>query len=796
MVDADGERRAIALFQEMLDVPEAERDAWLAARIGDDARLASRIAAMREADRWATLRTGAARTTLEEETPPERIGAYRIVELIGRGGMGSVYRGERATGDFAHVAAIKVIKPGLLSESLIERFQRERQTLAGLSHPNIAQLYDGGETETGSPYIVMELVDGLPLLQFADERALSRRARLDLFTQICAAVAFAHRNLVVHRDLTPSNVLVTRDGQAKLIDFGIAKPADVEEDNEGVSAAASIASLSLTPGYAAPERMTGARATTTTDVYSLGKVLARLVPPADDDRELRAIVAKATAHDPHDRYPTAEALAADIAALQDGRAVAAVGGGKRYRMGKFVARYRVAVGAAALAVTALVVALVLTISAYGRAEAAREAEAARFAEVRRLANYLLFDLNDRLARTVGNTAARANLADQAQGYLSSLARSPGVAPQIRYEAAIGLIKLARIQGVPSEPNLGEGDRASANLATAARLLTGLAGAPGVAPAPPLAEAYALQSVIFLHSRGEPVRAKALLERAQATLARTPPGTNDSTWIAARRTVRKAELEHADMGDHADQLPALADALERDIARWPPALRNSYAARLDRGYTAHYRAIAQSITGDAKASVPLFLAAEQEFDALLRERPNDPATLYMRSYTALNGFAAASQAGQENVSGRLIRAARDSVDRVLALEPNDDAVQALAANIKEGLSQDLRDNDRYAEAIALQREVVASRRRSVARKPTGRNGGGLGLSLSILGVIGKDAGDRALACDSWREAEARFAALDKRKELLGFFAGFLPGLRANLKRCAAGEPASAFGPLRS
>lgn len=150
MGDADQERRVLALFEALLDVPEDARDAWIAAAAGDDAQLAARLQAMRDADRLARLRTGGASDGMDEERPPEQVGAYRVTSLIGHGGMGSVYRGERISGGFDHVVAVKLIKPGLLSEALIERFRRERQLLASLTHPNIARLYDGGETAGGS----------------------------------------------------------------------------------------------------------------------------------------------------------------------------------------------------------------------------------------------------------------------------------------------------------------------------------------------------------------------------------------------------------------------------------------------------------------------------------------------------------------------------------------------------------------------------------------------------------------------------------------------------------------------
>ncbi len=191
---------------------------------------------------------------------------------------------------------------------------------------------------------------------------------------------------------------------------------------------------------------------------------------------------------------------------------------------------------------------------------------------------------------------------------------------------------------------------------------------------------------------------------------------------------------------------------------------------------------------------MFLETERRVADLVRERPKDPLVLYA-AYSALIGFGTASQVGQEDVSGRLIRAAKSSIDQLLKLEANDDAVQTLAANIKDGLSQDLRDRDHFAEAVAMQREVVEGRRESARETPAGNAPAGLGFSLAILGVIGKNAGDRALVCSGRKESEAVFGALDRKKRLVGFYASFLPKLRANLKRCDAGDPASHFKPLR-
>lgn len=401
MDDLERERRALALFEALVDIPSPDRDAWISEHIVGDTALEARVRALMAADERANMRTAGAWFAADDEdgTLPDRIAAYRITARIGQGGMGSVYRGERDSGDFAHVVAIKVIKPGLLSDALGERFRSERQTLAQLSHPNIAQLFDGGELPDGAPYIVMEYVDGLSLQNWVEQEKPDRAARLRLFSAICSAIGFAHRSLIVHRDITPSNVLVTRDGAVKLIDFGIAKAPDVP-DTAMPSGSASVASLSLTPGYAAPERMTSASVSTAADIFSLGKLLRWLVPQRD--AELDAVIARATAAEPNDRYPTAEALAEDVAAWAEGRPVSAMDGGRGYVLRKFVARNRWPMGAAVLALVLLIGTLVYALIARAEAEA-------RFNETRGIAKALLFDVFDTVSKVPGSTEARHQL---------------------------------------------------------------------------------------------------------------------------------------------------------------------------------------------------------------------------------------------------------------------------------------------------------------------------------------------------------------------------------------------------
>src|SRR5690606_31971710 len=209
------------------------------------------------------------------ERSPERIGAYRIVREIGRGGMGQVLLAERADGQFEQRVAIKLLKRGMDSDAIHARFLRERRILAALEHPNVARLIDGGVADDGRPYFVMEYVEGLPITRYADEHRLDVDARLRLFSTVCTAIEHAHRNLVVHRDLKPANILVTAAGDAKLLDFGIAKALAPHDPDTATQP--ELGGRLLTPGYAAPEQFRGGAITTATDVYGAGGVLYELL---------------------------------------------------------------------------------------------------------------------------------------------------------------------------------------------------------------------------------------------------------------------------------------------------------------------------------------------------------------------------------------------------------------------------------------------------------------------------------------------------------------------------------------
>jgi serine/threonine-protein kinase len=440
-LDPDTWRRVEAVLDKALDREPGDRAAFLDATCGDDAALRARVERLltadaeagdfleRSADDFAATLIGAAEgaAPVDDALPPgTMIPPYRILEQIGRGGMGAVYLAERADGQFEQRVALKLIRPGMDTGAVRARFLQERQILAGLQHRNIARLLDGGLAPDGRPFFALEHVDGRPITTFADEERLTVDERIDLFVRVCAAVAYAQRHLVVHRDIKPSNVLVTAERDVKLLDFGIAKI--FAEDSDAEAGLTRDGARMLTPEYAAPEQLRGEPVTTATDVYALGCVLYELLSghhpfaaagalPGDLERailrgesrrlpqaaagegeaarrrrttpaalrrrlsgDLANIVEMALATGPERRYATAEALREDLERHRSGRPVAARPSSLGYRARKYLARNRMGVAAAAAVVVALAAGLVATTWQARRAEreAARAFQARDF----------------------------------------------------------------------------------------------------------------------------------------------------------------------------------------------------------------------------------------------------------------------------------------------------------------------------------------------------------------------------------------------------------------------------------
>lgn len=400
--DPQTEGAVLDWFERALEQPVEQRATWLAAQgLPDALRLRVQRLLQTESSLGGFLEDGA--SAPEPEGFPaigEQVGNYQLLSRLDGGGMGVVYRARRADGSYQQDVAVKLIRPLHLMAApefrrqMLARFEQERILLARLEHPNIARILDGGRTASGLPWLAMEFVDGVPLTDYCERHALDLHARLQLFLKVCAGVQEAHSHLVVHRDLKPDNILVTRDGQPKLLDFGIART--LGDDAGGDPGATQL--TAMTPAYASPEHVRRQPLTTASDVYSLGVLLYQLIAgerpyrldglsPAEAERaicdgdpaslrsvlqrsarddparsaravqltdDLQHVVAKAMHKEAARRYPTAQSLAADIERWLQGRPVLAHPDSAGYRLGKFVGRHRLGVAAAAIALFAVV----------------------------------------------------------------------------------------------------------------------------------------------------------------------------------------------------------------------------------------------------------------------------------------------------------------------------------------------------------------------------------------------------------------------------------------------------------
>jgi tetratricopeptide (TPR) repeat protein/predicted Ser/Thr protein kinase len=470
--------RVATIFHEVVDLCPEARAQYFAEHRMDDAMRA-------ELDELLSFDSGtstflgrdvsiaASQLLTELEPRVSRCGPYRLLNVVGRGGMGTVYLAERADGEVTQRVAVKLLTFGAVDPQR-ERFLQERQILASLAHPNIARMLDAGRIDDGQPFLAMEFIDGKPIDVFA--ATLDVRQKITLFVKTCAAVAYLHRNLVVHRDLKPSNILVTAEGEPKLLDFGIAKMLTAATD-------ATVTGMRmLTPDYASPEQVEGRQLSTATDIYSLGAVLYRLLtgktPHEFPERtpeaigmvlcsrevtrpskwmpslkgDLESILLKALRKDPLERYATVEQFAEDLQAYLESRTVKARSGNAWYHTRKFVRRNRVLLGAAAIVIASLVTGL--CVANRQRAVAQR-----RFEDVRRLAHIFVFDLNDEVARIEGSTKARELMVRTGLQYLDNLAGNSGEDLELQRELAAAYMKIGDAQGFPTRPSLGRVDDA-------------------------------------------------------------------------------------------------------------------------------------------------------------------------------------------------------------------------------------------------------------------------------------------------------------------------------------------------
>ena len=747
-----GERweRLQALFHAAVQQPGSERAKFLdAACQGDQAfrEQIDRLLAAHERSAGIIEHSAVASLgTWPDQNEPSaigrRFGAYRAVGELGRGGMGAVYLGGRADGLFEQQVAIKLIKRGMDTAQVVARFRAERQILASLEHPNIARLLDGGTTEDGQPFFVMEYIDGQPIDAYADAHALSVSQRLELFLQVAGAVSYAHQHLIVHRDIKPLNILVTADSVPKLLDFGIAKVLHAE----GEDAAATVTGWRpLTPEYASPEQVEGHHATTVSDVYSLGVVLYELLtgrspyrmkhrtpqdiaaavctteperpstavsgigdhlpgrPGVTADRaaatssgsterlrrrlrgDLDTIVLTALRKEPQRRYQSVEQLAGDIRRHLDGLPVRARADTFRYRAGKFVRRHRMPLAAASLVALALIGGTAATVREARHARAAQARAERRFTDVRKLANALLFDYHDAIKDLRGATPVRERLVRDALSYLDGLAREQADDPSLQRELASAYRRVGDVQG--GDPKgLGDTRGAVESYVKALGILEQLfrADSADVRTRRDVADlALALGNMVW--ERGDLAAGLAHARRARALLeplVASAPGDTDLRLRlhAAYDILGQMSLEAGEISQALEFHRADLRALEPTPAagRRPPDLRRAISVAY--GHLADAQVEADDLPGALESQHRSLELRE----ALANEFPDNA------EYDRLVGSARYYLA---TVLGRMARweEARGLFERNLAAEPNSGFYQL---RVGEALGQ----LGRYREAL--------------------------------------------------------------------------------------------------
>ncbi len=512
------------IFNAVIDLPETERATFLAKYDGNLREKVGKLLKAHENAAEFIVESAFVDVGLVDETDlylGKQIDDYQILEEIGQGGMGTVYRAVKADESYNKKVAIKLIKRGMDTAEVLKRFVMERQILANLEHPNIASLLDGGTTPDGLPYFVMEHIEGLPVTRFCEAHQFSIEERLELFRKVCAAVSYAHQNLIVHRDLKPSNILVTADGTPKLLDFGIAKLLNPDWSIATTDATATMFRL-MTPEYASPEQIRGLPVTTASDVYSLGVVLYELLtgerPYKIESRspeevaqvilteeplrpsavvsfksqgssskseadtltyegketvgetpnakskiqnlkllrgDLDNIILKALRKEPERRYNSVQEFSEDIRRHLVGLPVSATADTAFYRFNKFVKRHRTGVLAGSLIVLTLLAATAVTAWQAYRANQERDRAERRFREVRQLANTVLFEYHDGIAKLPGSTGLREKMVKDALRYLDNLAAENIADASLQNELAAAYFKVGEVQGAPAKSSLGD-----------------------------------------------------------------------------------------------------------------------------------------------------------------------------------------------------------------------------------------------------------------------------------------------------------------------------------------------------
>ena len=756
------------LFHQAMDLPAGpERDQFVAERTSGDPELHQRLTQLLQEEEagvqkfddivgTALLATASAASQPPDEWIGRRIGSYRIVGELGRGGMGVVYEAERDDSEYRKKVAIKIAPEWLRSPAAIERFREERQILATLEHPGICRMLDGG-TIDGAPYFVMELIEGEHLMQYCQGKSL--RQRLDLFLRICQAVAYAHERLIIHRDLKPGNILVTADGSPKLLDFGIATIAGLVSGQENERL--------LTPDYASPEQLRNQQVSTRTDVYALGLILYELLTGVKGQKadtssaealtrsvcdttvplpstahlepnvelpyplrrlegDLDAIVLKAVSKDPQHRYMSVAAVVGDLENYLAIRPVAARGNEPWYKAARYLRRNWLPVSMASLAILSLI---------GGAAAFAYQANIAneRFNTVRKLATTILFDVHDNIATLPGSTKVRSMLASTAAAQLETLSRNAGSHWALRRELADAYLRLGTVQGTLGA-SLGRMPESQASFQSGLYQFEGMPENERSQAAVVEGRLIAMHSTL-LQQKGQGRDVSPRLERAAALLESAcvrdvPPDAKKTACMAWYDTLImlsensllfRRDAEGAKVLDRADrEVYRLPAPLQRDIATLRLAIQRGRWLFL------------QKRRAECFASLDTY---EPVARRVVQAAPDDPSAIRtaanFASMQACFAFEDLTAAERRRHIG-LLRWSIGLIDRLIARDPDDVRARYLRGTTETVIADELYFTDPKA-AIPVAKSAIDAILTSTAGSPYNRDAYAMLLQAARLYV---------------------------------------------------------------
>jgi non-specific serine/threonine protein kinase/serine/threonine-protein kinase len=759
----------------------------------------------------------------------QRIGSFTLVELIASGGMGAVYRAERADGDFTQQVAVKIISAPMGHPESARRFRAERQILAALHHPHIVALLDGGITPAGEAYLVMEYVEGSPLSAYCQQRSLPLRARLELFRHVCGAVEYLHQNLVVHRDLKPTNILVTRDGVPKVLDFGIAKL--VEPPSAGTTEALTRPEeRALTPNYASPEQLRGLPVTVASDVYSLGVLLYEVltgvrpydatgkpldetlrlvldtvpirpsaaargeIDPPYDVRTVRgdldAIVLRALRKQPDERYTSARALSDDLTRYLEGRPVEAREPSLGYVLKRLATRHKAVFTTAAASLVVILGLLALSLREADAARAERDRAEARFQDVRRLANSVIYELHDAIANLPGATPARRLLVTRALEYLDRLDREVRDDVALKRELAAAYQRVAQVQNGGLGANLGDTQAALESYGKALAIRQSLAARTPAEPQDVVGLAVVEFDLGALHRfQGQLGRAEESFLSSAERLERLRAAGHESLPSRLAGIYQRLAEVQTFQGKKEMALQSAQKAVTEADAVWrrqpKDALSRSVLAA-----ASHQLADALADGGRYPEALERTRQARRLLEEALNENPLDAQQTRILLF-ALNGesrylIQLGDPRGAVGVNERALQIAGEALRR----DPRDNWSRMAFLTAIKALAESLFEAGDRQGSVRRFREALDIANKAAAEDPENRYvrletaSAEYGLALALFSAPTPDG--VVEGCSALRRVQAFWTSLQSRGELPAGEAADLGGIPRLLARCPAGS----------